>query len=160
MSITPAQLRDLAGRADALQAEARDLYAGVPAESPERAHLQAAHHAAEWLKRAGEDLLRAAGDLAQFRALRERECGFPWGVCPEHGNTLSSAADESTCRVCSRTWDYDRRGQKCREPVTWKVTDQVGTETLMCDGHVLGARAAMHGATFMRLDQDSRDGEG
>ncbi|MEU0566504.1 hypothetical protein ABZ297_14070 [Nonomuraea sp. NPDC005983] len=152
MSITPAQLRDLASRADALCSEARALYADLPAESPERVHLQAAHHAAEWLKRAGEDLVRAAGDLAQFRALSEQECGFPWGVCPEHGNTLSSMANVSTCRVCRRTWNYDRRGQKCREPVTWKVTDQVGAETLMCDGHVLGARAAMHGAAFMRLD--------
>ncbi|MFI6599482.1 hypothetical protein ACIBHX_24785 [Nonomuraea sp. NPDC050536] len=152
MSITPAQLRDLAGRAEALCAEVRALYAGVPAESPERAQLQAAHQAAEWLKRAGEDLQRAAGDLAAFRALQE--CGFPWGVCPEHGNTLSSKANVTTCRVCGRTWDYDRRGQKCREPVTWKVTDSVGTETLMCDGHVLGARAAMTGATFMRLDAD------
>ncbi|MFI6737087.1 hypothetical protein ACIBI9_29525 [Nonomuraea sp. NPDC050451] len=152
MNITPAQLRDLAGRADALEAEARALYAGLPADSPERAHLQAAHHAAEWLKRAGEDLLRAAGDLAQYRALAESTCAFPWGVCPEHGNTLSAMANVSTCRVCRRTWNYDRRGQKCGEPVTWKVTDRVGTESLMCDGHVLGARAAMQGAAFMRLD--------
>ncbi|WP_214324407.1 hypothetical protein [Nonomuraea sediminis] len=150
MSISPAQLRDLASRADALRAEARALYASLPAESPERAHLQAAHQATDWLQRAGEDLQRAAEDLARFRALQE--CGFPWGVCPEHGNTLSFMVNVTTCRVCGRTWDNDRRSQKCREPVTWKVTDPVGTETLMCNGHVLGARAATNGATFTRLD--------
>ncbi|MEQ4722300.1 hypothetical protein [Nonomuraea sp. B19D2] len=64
MTVTPAQLRALASRAEALTAEVRELCGSAPAESPERAHLQAALHAAGWLARGAEDLQRAAEDLA------------------------------------------------------------------------------------------------
>ncbi|MEV1179265.1 hypothetical protein [Nonomuraea sp. NPDC049784] len=150
MTVTPAQLRALASRAEALTAEVRELCGSVPAGSPERDHLGAAWHAADWLARGAEDLQHAAEDLARLRS--QPVCGIGWGVCPEHGNTLSSRAGVTTCRVCRLTWNYDRLGQPCREPVTWKVTDPAGTETKMCDGHVLGARAAMGSATFTRVD--------
>ncbi|NUW32032.1 hypothetical protein HTZ77_11405 [Nonomuraea sp. SMC257] len=155
--ITPARLRDLAGRAQALAAEVRAL-AGSPAlDSLEREHLRAALHAADWLDRGGEDLRRAAGDLARLRSVPEPACGVPWGVCPEHGNTLSSSGGVTTCRVCRRRWDHDRLGRPCQEPVTWKVTDRAGTVTKLCDGHVLAARAAVEGATFTRLDTTRGD---
>lgn len=150
MTVNPAHLRTLAGRAEALTAEVRAVYGGAPAGSAEHDHLQAARQAAGQLARAAEDLRRAAEELA---ALRSRQCGMPWGVCPEHGNTLSSRGGVSTCKVCGLTWDYDRLGRACGEPVTWKVIDRAGTETRMCDGHVLGARAAAAGATFLRLDE-------
>jgi hypothetical protein len=155
MTVTPAQLRDLARRAEGLAAEVRALCDSQPAHSPERDHLQAARHAAGWLDRGGEDLQRAAGDLARFRSLAEQACGMPWGVCPEHGNTLSFSANVTTCKVCRRSWTHDRLGQPCRELVVWKVTDQVGTVTLMCDGHVFAARAVLRDATFARLDAES-----
>ncbi|MEV0314161.1 hypothetical protein AB0M50_53685 [Nonomuraea fuscirosea] len=154
MSISPQQLRDLAARAEALATEVRALCDSAPAAAAERDPLQAARHAAGWLDRGGEDLQRAAGDLARIRSLLERRCGIPWGVCPEHGNTLSYSVNVTTCRVCGRTWERDRRGQPCQERVTWKVTDRAGTVTTMCDGHVLGARATTQGATFTRLDAE------
>jgi len=152
MTVTPAHLRALASRAEALTAEVRALCDSTPNESPEHDPLAAARLAADWLARGVEDLRRAAQDLA---SLQPQPCGMPWNVCPEHGNTLSSRAGVSTCRVCSRTWTYERPGQPCGEPVTWKVIDRAGTETKMCDGHVLGARAATEGATFIRLDAGS-----
>ncbi|GGT09045.1 hypothetical protein ACFFV7_38120 [Nonomuraea spiralis] len=154
MSVTPAQLRDLARRAQDLAAEVRSVCDAEPAGSPEHDQLRAARHAADWLDRGGEDLQRAAGDLARLRALREQVCGMPWGVCPEHGNTLSHRANITECRVCHRTWPQDRAGKPCQEMVRWKVTDQAGTVTRMCDGHVLGARAVLQGATFSRLDAE------
>jgi hypothetical protein len=148
MTVTPEHLTVLASRAEALTAEVLALCDRVPNASPEAEHLAVARHAATWLTRGAEDLRRAAADLAKLQA---QPCGLPWGVCPEHGNTLSSRGGISTCRVCSRTWNHDRLGLPCPEPVTWKVIDQAGTETRMCDGHVLGARAAAGGATFVRL---------
>jgi hypothetical protein len=150
MTVTPAHLRALASRAEALTAEVRALCDSAPNGSPEREHLAVAGQAANWLARGAEDLQRAATDLARIQA---QPCGLPWSVCPEHGNTLSSSAGVSTCRVCRRTWNYNRPGEPCKEPVTWKVIDRAGTETRMCDGHVLGARAAAQGATFLRLEQ-------
>ena len=152
MTVTPEQLRDLARRAADLATEVRALCDSESAGSPGRDQLRAARHAADWLDRGGEDLQRAAGDLARVRSLAEQTCGIPWGVCPEHGNTLSFSAKVSTCRVCGRTWAYDRLGRPCGELVDWKVTDQAGAVTMMCEGHVLGARAVLQGATFTRLD--------
>lgn len=149
MTVTPAHLRALANRAEALTAEVRAICDSTRNGSSERDPLAAARHAADCLARGAEELQRAAQDLAR---LQPPPCGMPWGVCPEHGNTLDSRAGISTCRVCRRTWDHDRLGQACREPVTWKVIDLAGTETRMCDGHVLGARAAVQGATFIRLE--------
>jgi len=149
MTVTPAHLRALASRAEALTAEVRALCGGAPGGSPQDDHLAAARHAADWLARGTEDLRRAAQALA---TLESRPCGLPWAVCPEHGNTLDSRAGVATCRVCRRTWNEGRPGQPCQEPVTWKVVDRAGTETMMCGGHVLRARAAPQGATFIRLD--------
>lgn len=148
MTVTPEHLTVLASRAEALTAEVLALCDSVPdAES-----LAAARQAAGSLTRGAEDLRRAAAELAR---LQVQPCGLPWGVCPEHGNTLSSTGGVSTCRVCERTWSHDRLGRPCTEPVSWKVIDRAGTETRMCDGHVLGARAAAGGATFVRLlDED------
>ncbi|GAA4971949.1 hypothetical protein HD597_007165 [Nonomuraea thailandensis] len=154
MTVTPEQLRALAIRAEALTAEVWELCGGspggYPGGSPEPDPLVEARQAAGWLARAAEDLQRAAAELAR---LRVQPCGLPWAVCPEHGNTLSSRAGLSECRVCHRTWSYDRPGRPCEEPATWKVIDRAGTVTRMCDGHVLGARAAVQGATFVRIDQ-------
>ncbi|MEO3800094.1 hypothetical protein [Nonomuraea sp. B1E8] len=148
MTVTPARLRDLASRAEALTAEVLALC--DRAAQPEPEPVTTARQAASRLARGAEDLHRAAADLAR---LQVQPCGLPWGVCPEHGNTLSSRAGVTTCRVCGHAWDHDRLGRPCEEPVTWKVVDRAGTETRMCDGHVFGARAAAAGATFVRLDE-------
>ncbi|MEV0614486.1 hypothetical protein AB0I81_14255 [Nonomuraea sp. NPDC050404] len=151
MTVTPEQLRALATRAEALTAELWALCGTVQNGSAEPDPLVAARQAAGWLARGAEDLQLAAADLAR---LQEQPCGLPWGVCPEHGNTLNSSAGISTCRVCQRTWAHDRLRRPCDETATWKVIDRAGTVTRMCDGHVLGARAAAGNATFVRLGAD------
>ncbi|MCF6470247.1 hypothetical protein FAF44_17850 [Nonomuraea sp. MG754425] len=148
MTVTPEQLRALATRAEALTAEVWAL-CGVPSGGHSDP-LAEARQAAGYLARGAEDLQRAAAELAR---LQVQPCGLPWGVCAEHGNTLSSRAGVTECRVCRRTWDHDRLRRPCAEPATWKVIDQAGAVTRMCDGHVLGARAAAQGATFVRLDE-------
>ncbi|TDC11478.1 hypothetical protein E1267_00635 [Nonomuraea longispora] len=148
MTVTPAHLRDLAGRAEALTAEVLALC--DRALRPELEPITTARDTASRFARGAEELHRAADDLAKLQA---QPCGLPWGVCPEHGNTLSSRAGVTECRVCRRTWDHDRLGRPCEEPVTWKVIDRAGTETRMCDGHLLGARAAAESATFVRVEE-------
>jgi hypothetical protein len=68
-------------------------------------------------------------------------CGVPWGVCPDHGNTLSSSAGKTRCRTtgCGRTWEYDRGREPCAEVVHAVVVDANGTRRAMCKGHVLDA---------------------
>ncbi|HEX4813228.1 MAG TPA: hypothetical protein VFV66_10810 [Nonomuraea sp.] len=146
MTVDPARLRVLASRAEALTAEVRAFCDTIP----ERDHAAEALLAADQLARGAEGLKRAADDLARLQA---QPCGLSWGVCPEHGNTLDAKAGVTTCRVCRRAWDHDRLRRPCLEPVTWKVIDRSGAETKMCDGHVLGARAAAAGATFVRLSE-------
>ncbi|GGP10780.1 hypothetical protein LDL08_28115 [Nonomuraea glycinis] len=153
MTVTPEHLTVLASRAEALTAEVLALCdsAPGPAQEPEPEHLAVARQAADSLAGGAEGLRRAAAELVRLQA---RPCGLSWGVCPEHGNTLSSSGGVSTCRVCRRDWSHDRLGQPCQEPVTWKVIDRAGTETRMCDGHVLGARAVAAGATFVRVPDE------
>jgi hypothetical protein len=74
-------------------------------------------------------------------------CTIPWGVCPEHGNTLVGTGGKTWCRVigCGRTWGYDRVGLPCIEAARWMVTDQHGDAIVMCDGHALDARKRLEG---------------
>ena len=73
---------------------------------------------------------------------------MPWGVCPEHGNTLTSTGGKAWCRdmACGRTWDYDRGGLPCIEPARWTVTDKHGDALAMCDGHALDVGKRLQGA--------------
>ena len=75
-------------------------------------------------------------------------CPILWGVCPEHGNTLTSSSGKTWCRdvECGRTWPYDRVGLPCIEPARWRVTDQHGGTLMMCDGHALDASESLEGA--------------
>ncbi|MEV4569064.1 hypothetical protein AB0K12_35285 [Nonomuraea sp. NPDC049419] len=151
MTVTPAQLRALASRAEALAAEVRAA-CDAPADVQPGATdpLVAARQAADWLTRATDDLRQAATDLARTQV---EPCTMAWAVCPDHGNTLTSMAGMSTCRVCGQGRPTPRPGEPCGAPVTWKVIDPTGTETRMCAGHILGARAVSRGATFIPLDQ-------
>ncbi|GLW11097.1 hypothetical protein Misp01_62250 [Microtetraspora sp. NBRC 13810] len=75
-------------------------------------------------------------------------CSMPWGVCPEHGNTLVTAAGLCRCgdSSCGRTWTYDRDSAPCAEPARWRLTDAVGESADLCDGHALDACNQVTGA--------------
>ncbi len=101
------------------------------------------------LKEADAQLQETADHLDRIAdAMKAGACLVPWGVCPEHGNTLTSTGGKTWCRAvgCGRTWDYDRVGLPGTEPARWTVTDQRGTSLAMCDGHALDARQRLDGA--------------
>jgi hypothetical protein len=91
------------------------------------------------LRRIGHGLGETASDLARVRSSQgdSRLCQAEWGVCPDHGDTLTSSRGISQCSVDARVWGYDRLDSPCGEPVTDLVTDPAGTSTRMCHGHAL-----------------------
>lgn len=86
-------------------------------------------------------------------AADESRCSARWGVCPEHGNTLSSSGGRSWCRRpgCGRTWPGGRVGQHCDEPAVALVADQAGARMRLCAGHWADARVHLVGATVVRV---------
>lgn len=101
------------------------------------------------MRQASAELADMADHLNRITdAPRSGACAIRWGVCSEHGNTLTSSARKTWSRAtdCGQTWDYDRLGLPCNESARWQVTDQHGTCTVMCDGHALDARERLEGA--------------
>jgi hypothetical protein len=71
-----------------------------------------------WVRQASTELGDTADHLERVAALRPGSCLVQWGVCPEHGNTLTATGGATRCRVpgCCRAWPYDRVGLPCTEP--------------------------------------------
>lgn len=100
-----------------------------------------------------EALEETAADLEKILEARAPgTCGIPWGVCPEHGNTLRSSGGRTECMNlrCGRTWTYDRLGLPCTEPVTHHVVDAEGGTLDVCNGHALDCEKRLDGATVTR----------
>lgn len=100
------------------------------------------------LRRAARELGHTATELTRVHNIRSEvgRCQADWGVCPDHGNTITTSGGTSVCGVDGRSWDYDRLGRPCGEPATEVVTDLAGDTTRMCHGHALAARDNWHGA--------------
>jgi hypothetical protein len=94
-----------------------------------------------------------ATDLARIAARATGSCAIAWGVCPEHGSTLTSTGGTAWCTVtgCGRYWGYDRLSTPCGEPARWKLTDAEGAEAVLCDGHALDARNRLEGARIVTI---------
>jgi hypothetical protein len=148
--------RDLAARAEALAAEIATLHRDMHAADPEpvrRAGFRC-ESAAGFVRQAAGELRDTAAGLARISAASAPgTCSIPWGVCPEHGNTLVSTAGRTWCRErsCQRRWDYDRVASPCAEPTRWAITDQCGGTSVMCDGHALDASTHIDGARVAPL---------
>ncbi len=154
---TPAELRALMTEADGLAARILDLHERLWASEGTSHTAFRLEDAAGEVRRAGQALSQTADDLARTRTARDPKlCGIPWGVCPDHGNTLTSSGGRSWCREpgCGRTWNYDRGGTPCSEPVTHRVTDATGSSMLTCRGHALGAEKQLEGGTVTPLAQE------
>ncbi|GAA2769649.1 hypothetical protein [Nonomuraea dietziae] len=78
---------------------------------------------------------------------------MPWGVCPEHGNTLFSSGGVTACKSagCRRAWGYNETNTPCAEPATHRLTDADGVEALICDGHAIDARNRLIGGRIEPL---------
>jgi len=135
-------LRNLAARAAILAADVErvhDLLAGTTDNATQRLQHPLAE-AASLMRRAAADVEGSARDLVLIE--KGPACGVDWGACPEHGNTVVSAGEQSWCRAagCGRRWGYDRLSRPCDEPVAFIVSDQGHPGVLMCTGHTVDAQ--------------------
>jgi hypothetical protein len=141
----------LAVRVEALADEIDTLHRDIGAarDEPVRRAGFRCDAAAGSMREASSELAETADHLERIAAaMKPGACAVPWGVCPEHGNTLTISGRKTTCRVigCGRAWDYDRVSLPCIEPAQWRVTDKHGDALAMCDGHALDARERLEGA--------------
>jgi hypothetical protein len=92
-------------------------------------------------------------DADRRLAADEARCAAQWGVCPEHGNTLSSSGGRSWCRRpgCGRTWPGSRVSHHCDELAAVLVADQAGAQLRLCAGHWADARVHLVGATVVQV---------
>ncbi len=104
------------------------------------------------------EIQQTAEDLARNRtrdgALSRPTCKAEWEACPEHGAILTSTRGSSTCRVCGRSWDWDRLGLPCTEPEAFRVQDREGKDMLLCARHAIAAREQMEGATVQPIEPE------
>jgi hypothetical protein len=87
----------------------------------------------------------------------QQSCRAEWGICPEHGNTLSSSGGRSWCREarCGRSWEWDRGGLHCTEPAAFRVRglgDEPERWGPVCPGHTLAALDQLEGIEMQPLD--------
>ncbi|NEB67448.1 hypothetical protein G3I39_10360, partial [Streptomyces fulvissimus] len=74
---------------DALQERIRNVEHRLAGSEETRHSVFRLSDAAGRLTDVSEALEETAGELARVRAVRDGSvCAVPWGVCPEHGNTL------------------------------------------------------------------------
>jgi hypothetical protein len=95
----------------------------------------------------------------------QASCRAEWGVCPAHGNTLSSSGGRSWCRTagCGRSWDWDRGGLPCTEPAAFRVRgrgDDPGRWGPVCPGHTLAALDQLEGIELLPLESRSAESGG
>jgi hypothetical protein len=140
---TPAELRELMSEVHAVQRRVQDTYLRLWSAPETRDVAYQLEDAAGDIRRAWEALERIAGSSARVHVVPGTEslCGVPWGVCPDHGNTLRSSGDNSWCTAadCLRKWGHDKLGTTCGEPVAHKVTDAGGKSFLACRAHAMDA---------------------
>ncbi|MGW1807194.1 hypothetical protein [Streptomyces sp. NPDC002078] len=157
---TPAELRALMAEATALQGRITDIQERLRASEETRHTTFRLDDAAGRVAQAAEALGETASDLARTRVARDPKlCDVPWGVCPEHGNTLRGTGGRTWCTdpTCTRSWDYDRLGNACGEPATHTITDAEGETIRACDGHAKDAANRLDGAVITALSSDAGD---
>jgi hypothetical protein len=157
--ITPADLWALAARAEQLAADMKAALSTLEgaADEPTRRVGYRLDHGSSCVREAAEAITETAEDLSRIRsrgALSRPACKAEWGVCPEHGNTLTSSGGRSWCKTpgCRREWDWDRGGLPCTEPAAFRVVDAQGKEMLLCAGHTIAAREQLVGGTVRPIE--------
>ncbi|MGA5822149.1 hypothetical protein ACPC54_30320 [Kitasatospora sp. NPDC094028] len=153
---TPAQLRELRARTEALAREIAAVQARLAAlDEPARSTSYPLGRAQERLREAAAELGEGADELARARTARDpRLCKAHWGACPDCGNTLASSGGRAWCRSCPRTWDYDRLGTACIDVATHEVStpNSPGETILLCQAHARDAAERLDGAVVTPID--------
>ncbi|MGW2016770.1 hypothetical protein [Streptomyces sp. NPDC001927] len=141
--------------ADDLEGRIRDFRARLQtADEDTRGTGFRLEDAAGAIRHARDALSEGTSDLTRARAVRDGSvCAVPWGVCPDHGNTLRSSGGRCWCTelACARSWGYDRLGSACGEPLTHNVTDAHGGSFLACRAHAMDADERLEGGTVTAL---------
>ncbi|MEV6205826.1 hypothetical protein [Kitasatospora sp. NPDC051914] len=151
---TPAELRDLQARADAL---ARDVAAmrerlrqqpGLPRAV--RASLPGAVDDA--LAQAARRIGTAAEKLARVRAAQwQGSCTAWWGICPRCGSALRAEGSRSWCEGCGAGWGYDRSQGPCGEPGTFLAMDEQGGTVVVCAAHGRYMQERLDGGLLLEI---------
>src|SRR3954454_10699858 len=97
--MTPARARELAAAAADLYRQLREADVARDAD-PDPARRRAGWRldvAAGGLRSAAEELLDTADELIRLAVRRADACPVPWGVCREHGPTLSCWGGRCWC---------------------------------------------------------------
>lgn len=153
--VTPAELGRLAGRAHDLAAQIRVLHNRLraAADQPTRRAASRLDTAAGVVDQAAGEIAATADDLARIAG--RGTCAAEWGLCPEHGNTLTSTGGRTWCRRagCRRQWDYDRDRLPCDQPATYHVHDTTGRAIDLCAGHAADARHHLAGARLTPIQK-------
>jgi hypothetical protein len=149
-AVTPAQLRELAARAERLAAEVDAAQAALreAVDEPTRRVGFRLDDAAGQMRRAVDAMVATAGDLARLRSRPPDTCPAEWGCCPEHGSTLTSSGGACWCTAagCGLRWSYDRLGLPCAEPVAYEVRGSGDVQWgPLCAGHTVSARRQLDG---------------
>jgi hypothetical protein len=148
--------RDLAARAEVLAADIAALHRDIRAADPEpvRRAGYRCETAVGWVRESAGYLRETSADLDRISAASTPgTCSIPWGVCPEHGNTLVSSGNKTWCQdvSCVRAWDYDRLSLPCAEPARWRMIDQHSDALVVCQGHAVDLRACLEGVRVVPL---------
>ncbi len=104
--------------------------------------------AAEAVRRAAEELEKVAGELVRSMAASQEPCAVGWGVCPEHGVTLTRIGVDAGCRVIGCHLPAAAPSIQCTEPVAYRVVDAEGSAFLACTGHAVACRRELVGAVI------------
>jgi len=153
--VTPADLRALSAVTEKLHGQVTRVYDALRADPETKDTAYRLGETTSHLYLVAYELGETASDLARVRTARDPGlCGVPWGVCPEHGNTLASSGGESWCTVlgCKRRWSYDRSGTPCQEKTSHKVTDAKGDSFTCCAVHAANASERLDGCTVAPVE--------
>ncbi|MER5890042.1 hypothetical protein ABT160_39985 [Streptomyces sp. NPDC001941] len=152
--VTPAALRDLSAAAEALAERIEAAHAALRAAEGTAQVGFLLDAAAGRVRDAAAALQNTSEDLARARTGRDPNlCGVPWGICPEHGNTLTVSGGKTWCSslACGRIWPYDRLSTPCAEPVRFKVSIPHGGVSRICGAHAREAAERMEGVVVEPL---------
>ncbi|MFC9325613.1 hypothetical protein [Kitasatospora sp. NPDC057015] len=135
---TPAELRDLQTRADALARDVAMMRERLKTQSGLPRGVREALPGAvdESLAEAAQRIGGAAERLARVRAAQgPGSCTVWWGICPRCGPTLLAEDGRSWCRECGTGWGYDRSEGPCGEPASFLAMDAEGGTVVVCSAH-------------------------
>ncbi|GAA2747026.1 hypothetical protein [Kitasatospora cinereorecta] len=151
---TPAELRDLQARADALAQDVAAMRARLAGQSelPRGVRNALAASVEDALALAAQRIGTAAEKLARVRAAQwSGACTAWWGVCPHCGPTLMAEDGRSWCRQCGTAWNYDRSQGPCGEPGAYLAMDALGGTVLVCAAHGRYMQERLEGGLLLAI---------